>query len=430
MSQYTEMLEVEAETLQPDEDDYEKRLLEVASFFRSFDDAFTVFLIEHGYKGAPENEEEKLKYLREKFSKSGVPLHRNYKTWFQRKNPLDRDIVFSICFAFGLNVSETDDFFRRVQLDRSFDCHKINEIVYYFCIKNGLNYSDAQEIISQIPKPEKTKTIPAKDALYTKTIKDFINSIDDREKLIQYLSSNIRDFSYNNTTAIEFIRNIWEQIRKEKGLAEQEGCLIENINRAEDKNKKGDTDTRSKEVIEQEVNREKEYRLDDYVITKNNASTWTIFSQILGLDNGTADKYATIPYNRSIKKVLDNNKLMPLRASDCFPSQENIDSLLRGEMGDNEKVRKMLIFLVFYSYWVKKNIASNNVYYVANLDDTKRCLDRINKYLRDAGYPSLYAGNPYDWLFLWSMNDDCPLNAFRTYIGEVFSIKSEQDSVY
>ena len=65
------------------------------------------------------------------------------------------------------------------------------------------------------------------------------------------------------------------------------------------------------------------------------------------------------------------------------------------------------------------------MFYSAKVSDAERCLDTINARLLDAGYPELYAGNPYDWLFKWSLNDEHPLEAFRTYMGEVFAVKEE-----
>lgn len=50
----------------------------------------------------------------------------------------------------------------------------------------------------------------------------------------------------------------------------------------------------------------------------------------------------------------------------------------------------------------------------------------INARLLDAGYPELYIGNPYDWLFMWALKDyDNPLFAFRYYMGEVFAEAAE-----
>jgi hypothetical protein len=43
MSQYTELLNIKAETLSPDDDGYEESLLEVSALFRGFDEALTAF---------------------------------------------------------------------------------------------------------------------------------------------------------------------------------------------------------------------------------------------------------------------------------------------------------------------------------------------------------------------------------------------------
>ena len=60
-----------------------------------------------------------------------TPLHpRDLKDWFSSDKTLKkRDLAFQVCFALGLNVDETNDFFRRVMFERSFDCHSINEAV-------------------------------------------------------------------------------------------------------------------------------------------------------------------------------------------------------------------------------------------------------------------------------------------------------------
>lgn len=59
-------------------------------------------------------------------------------------------------------------------------------------------------------------------------------------------------------------------------------------------------------------------------------------------------------------------------------------------------------------------------------NDFERCLDMINARLLGAGYPELYIGNPYDWLFMWALKDyDNPLFAFRYYMGEVFAEAAE-----
>lgn len=425
MNQYTELLNIKAETLSPDDDDYEESLLEISSLFRGFDEALTTFIENHGYTGDLTDVPAKAQFLRERFKAADMKLPRDFKEWFVPNKKVSRKTAFQICFAFGLGVEETNDFFRCVQFERGFDCHTISEAVYYFCMRNGLSYIEAQEIIARIPVPKKAKTIPNREVLYTGTIIEYINGIDDNEKLIQYIIDNINDFQYNNATAIKYIQELWAEISKADGLAAKEGLIIDRTyNRFEDRHIKGVTDTRSKEVIDAEIRQqEQEVRPYDYVVAGSDASTWIIFSQIIGLANYQENEYAT-KYNRSLSSVLSGNKLMPLKADYCFPNRQNIDKLIRGDsVGDDEIIRKMLIFLVFYTHWAKLVISKNDAFYSANFSDAERCLDTINVRLLDAGYPELYAGNPYDWLFKWALNDENPLIAFRHYMGEVFAIK-------
>lgn len=425
MSQYTELLSIRAETLSPDDDGYEESLRETATLFRGFDSALTPFLVEHGFSEDTSDVEAKAKFIHNKFKAANVKPSRDLKEWFLPGAVIKRPTAYKICFAFGLDVAATNDFFRCVQFERGFDCHTVSEAVYYFCIKNGLSYVEAQTIIGRIPIPKKAKALPNQEVLYTGTIIEHINGIDDAENLIRYITDNISDFQYNNVTAIRYIQDLWTEISQENGLAVQEGRLIDKFNLFEDKSKKGKTDTRSKEVIDEEVRyQEKEVKPADYVVVSDDSSTWTILSQILGMRNYMEAEYA-IKHDRSLTSVLSENALMPLNASYCFPSQHSIDRLLRGELGDNEMMRKMLIFLVFYTYWVKIIVSKGDTEYVAKRSDADRCLDTINGRLLSSGYPELYSGNPYDWLFLWSLNDEHPLGAFRTYMGEVFAVSEE-----
>lgn len=427
MREYTKILNTHAETLSLEDDDYEESLLEIASLFRGLDKALTVFVEEHGYIGRLEDVPAKAKFLQEKFKLANIAPPRDFKEWFVPNKKLARETSFKICFAFGLNIEETNDFFRRIQFERGFDCHSINEAVYYFCMKNGLSYTEAQEIIECIPVSKKAKTIPNREVLYTETIIEYINSIDDKEKLIEYIKENISDFQYNNATAIKSIQELWNEISKADGLAVQEGLIIDRTqNRFEDKRKKSVNDTRSTEVIAAEIRQqEQEVKPDDFVIAGTNASTWIIFSQIIGLDNYQENEYAT-KHDRSLKSVLSENKLMPLKADYCFPNRQNIDKLIRGDLvGDDEIIRKMLIFLVFYNYWAKLIISKNEALYQAEPLDAERCLCIINARLMEAGYPELYAGNPYDWMFMWALKDENPLEDFRYYMREVFDIKKK-----
>ena len=209
------------------------------------------------------------------------------------------------------------------------------------------------------------------------------------------------------------------------GKIRKEGSVVDSANLYEDKRQKGSTDTRDKSAIKAEVRyQEKVIKPDDYVVSCRGASTWTIFSQIIGLKNYQKEKFDS---KRSLTSVLSENQLMPLRAAYCFPSRQNIEKLMRGDsVSDYEIIRKILIMLEFYNYWAKL-IIKYGVSFSAPLSDSVRCLEFINNRLLDAGYPELYEGNPYDWVFMWASHDYDPLNAFRYYMGEVLAVKEEQN---
>lgn len=329
MAQYTELLNKKAEELLLDDEHYEDRLLEVASLFRGFDEALTSFIKEHGYTGDLSDTSAKMQFLRDKFKAAHINPPR---ALFVPNRKISRQTAFQICFALGLDADETKDFFRCVQFERGFDCHTINEAVYYFCMRKGLSYDEAQEMIHSIPIPKKMKKLPDCDVLYTGAIIENLNNIEDKEELIHYITENIDEFRYNNVTALKYIKDLWHDISKEDGLAVQEGAVIDSHNRFDNKKE------------------------DDYVIAKPHASTWTIFSQIMGLRNYQESEFG-IKCDRSLTSVLSDNRLLPLKAEYCFPNRQNIDKLLREELvGEGEIIRKMLIFLVFYTYWAKRII--------------------------------------------------------------------------
>ena len=56
----------------------------------------------------------------------------------------------------------------------------------------------------------------------------------------------------------------------------------------------------------------KQEQEDDYVIAKPHASTWTIFSQIMGFRNYQESEFSN-KYDRSLTSVLSDNRLMPLK---------------------------------------------------------------------------------------------------------------------
>ena len=157
-------------------------------------------------------------------------------------------------------------------------------------------------------------------------------------------------------------------------------------------------------------------------------SVWDIYLQILGLYDFDYDNSPlfVLDTDRTLKPILKNNDLLHPLAEDSFPDRQGLEAILRGEHKSNELVRKTIILLVFYEYWTKRLLKNNVKVYCADDDDNERCYAEINRYLIDAGYPTLYAGNPYDWIFLFAMQDEYPMETFRYFMRELYIIKEDE----
>lgn len=403
MDHYTDYLNSAAFNLSPDDECYEEKLLAIASHFRTFSDALSQFVREHGYSGA-DDAEAKSAFINLRFSEAGIPTPRDIKNWFTGNKTIKRDTAFQICFAFGLDVNNTNDFFRKVYLERSFDCHTISEAVYYYCIRNGLPYNEALEIIDKMPKVKKGPINTKQEILYTGSIINFINGTKSADELIAYITDHIEQFGYNNATATKHIQDLWNAISCKSGIAFKEGQLRDN---AFNQHREGDAGS-----------------ADNYtIVTEEADSIWKVYAQIFGLDKYQTVKYGT---NRTIKPLLENNRLLPPLAEASFPDRDGIEKITNGIHVSHERIRKLMILLEFYAFWANVIIQNNNALAVAAEHDAERCIDKINTYLLEAGYPELYPGNPYDWIFMWAVKDQQPLLAFRDHMIALYAYKSEQ----
>ena len=119
---------------------------------------------------------------------------------------------------------------------------------------------------------------------------------------------------------------------------------------------------------------------------------------------------------------------MPPLAVKDFPDRDGIEKILNGAHMGHERIRKVLILLEFYAYWANAIVVHNNALWEATDIDAERCIDKINRYLIEAGYPELYPGNPYDWIFMWAVKDVWPLVTFRDHMRALYAYKSSEQT--
>lgn len=113
MLAYTAKLRETLESISFEDDNFIEELLEVAQLFRPFSVAITEFISEHGFNGSLVDVDAKVTFIRTAFEKANIMPPREIREWFTAGQPIKRDTAFLICFAFGLDGGETDEFFRR-----------------------------------------------------------------------------------------------------------------------------------------------------------------------------------------------------------------------------------------------------------------------------------------------------------------------------
>ena len=394
MPAYTTLLQKPLDTISWEDDNFIEELLEVVQLFRPFSKAMDEFLKEHGFAGNIEDADAKAAFVRAVFAKANMDAPREVREWFAGQ-PVKRDTVFQICFAFGLDGGETDEFFRRIYTkERSFNCHLMQEAIYYFCLNNGLTWADALDIQSRAPLAG--KDAGDVDVVYTGSIIAELNDLESKEEFIAWLNENIDKFvPYGNVTAYETIRRLWRQAAGPDGLLIQENQKLSSL------------------LDDDAMGNKSSFRTGS-----SGARLYDAYLAILQLDKKTVKKLGT---DRSIKPILEK---LHDDAQDSFPDRQGIDLILRGEHVSYERVRKWLVLLTFYTYWAKRAIANGN--YEAQPDDADRCIAEMNRYLIDCGYPELYMGNPYDWIFFYAIKDSEPLRAFRYIWNELLTGTLEQ----
>ena len=409
MATYTTILEDPLESISLDDDDFLEKLRDAGRLFRPFSVALGEFLREHGYVavaagdkagGKTEAEAEteaeieaKVRFIRSAFTQAGMEPPREIREWFRKGQPIRRETVFQLCFAFHLDGWETDEFFGRYYTrERSFNCHQVQEAIYYFCLNHGLSFREAMEIQDRVPLVG--KEMEGGEVVYTGSILEELNQLETKEDLITYLTDNIWKFSSSNVTACEFIRALWEKAAGENGLLRKEREYFSSLQ-------------------------------DDLALGKEKSlpsgkaalRQWDAYLAIFQMDKKVVERLHT---DRSIKPILE---VLHADAQDSFPDRQGLDKIMRRKAVSYERVRKWLVLLTFYSFWAR--LAVERKSYLAGELDAKRCVAHMNKYLVDAGYPELYLGNPYDWLFFYCMKQEEPLYTFRSIFQELLYSKLE-----
>lgn len=317
------------------------------------------------------DKESPLECLKRCFAENNVAISElgsinTVKSWLNggerpKKGEDNRRKMFVIAFALNLNTDETAYLFQRVFLDRAFNPRNYKELIYYYCIENKLPLSKAEEMISKVSFESSDIT---DKTIYTKMIADIVEQSVSEDEIIEYINSHPHNFSINNTLAKKLVEEYISRAQEFVNKETQHFNLLE---------------TR--------------YKHKDSI----NSMYEAILDQTITTDKGTSSS-------------LFKNADLPKEISVSFPTPHTFSKLHNNPTYD--ELRKMLILLFSYCFWSKIQLEQD----YADIDEY---VEQLNDLLTESALPTIYPGNPMDWLFCFCTMTDQPLDTFREIIAQV-----------
>lgn len=368
--------------------------------FRSFSSGLTELICKYGYEGSLDDPDAKSRFLLSKLSLMGISITKpTISSWFRDKHrpsfsSESRKHMYRVCFALSASLEDIKWFFGHVYFDKAFNCHTLEEAVYYYCFSHQLPYCHAQNLISMIqafPEPEAASDTKS---VFTKYIVQQIDHCTTDEELLSFFKENKHIFNQWNITAKQYIAEFNTLIRGKKS----DKTMIDAFRSGKSFLTKDFSHCGL--VIQEYLLSAADGRLD-YISGKSIDSVDFMLERIITFSSG-----------------LHKQTQIPLTVRRNFPSKKTFSDILNNAEHSTsyDSIRKCLVLLKFYHFWatllLHPDLISDNNYFDIFCDET-------NALLTECGYEELFAGNPYDWLFLWASTSKEPLDALRRAISSI-----------
>ena len=333
--------------------------------------------------------------VRDALKKKKIPFTLNtLKNWFNGGAPKHckaaREMFYKIAFAKDFSVEKTKMLFAKVYHDRAFDIKIVDEFVYYYALKNNYEYQRAREMVDEINKRLEEK------AVYTRQLVNALDNLETDEDVISYVVCNYQQFNISNVSANETLQLLIDDIK----VKPEE---VEDI-------KKGNYLKDTASIMARDLR-----SMDSELIeNKNITSISSMLTIITGSDMVKLNMKQGAVYK---------NAILPKEVVRNFPKKQIMSKANKSY----DELRKIIILLAAYKYWVNKKFARPENRGQYNFDSFQ---DEINGYLFQANLPELYVCNGYDYIFLLcefydekykgTLNEMPALDFFREMINENF----------
>lgn len=394
--------------------------------FRSFDNGLKELMKRKGY---PDTDDDKkmadclISRLRKIHS---TIENETVYAWFSGKHRPkieagSRRKMYEICFALELDHKETIWFFNHVYCDRAFNCHTIDEAVFYFAFLHGNTYRESLDIIAAVNESASMEADSDDSAAnYTQFIQSRIADLQSTDELRNFLIANKEAFNIWNTSALDTLRDLVQELTGGKEAKSK----VDNLKR----------------MLTRKINSNIPFKYQDLINIHDYNTCGLLVREILfdaQNDPVSPAEYITEAIGgKNIQKntfVLDRilstisgmpkNTDIPYLVKNNFPSKKVMSDVLDESKvsvsRSYDSIRKMIILLDFYTFWVNVKLETTDLSDLSKDDLSKIYLEEANDRLCLCGYEDLYAGNPYDWIFLCSSRSEDPLAFFRACIADL-----------
>lgn len=339
--------------------------------------------------------------------------------------------LYKLCFALDFSLDKVVWFFSHVCYDKAFNCHCIYAAVYYYAFQNHLTFSDALSIINQIEGVDlpdnSTSAIDSSMKNYTRALQNQIDNIKSNQELIHFLIEEKRNFNIWNVSACQLLEGLTHEISGSNANIEIPK-LKENL-----------TSSHSFDISTAIHSDRYGLLLKDLFIRANNGIDSNpctyILDELYGEDKIKPSyilRYIICESEHpGLKNLLNSNASMLIARN--FPNKQLMGKLTSKNISSQsyDTIRKFIILLDFFVFWVNIEIEE---YAESQETSSKKSFDRsseqieqyyaryeisINTQLYNCCYEPMFAGNPYDLLFLCAAHSNDPLSFLKDCIPEV-----------
>lgn len=392
-----------------------------ASHFRPFHVGLREFLVRTGFATGTETLEQTATALYASLQTLGVPIKKETLTaWLTgpQRPKIDersRSRMYALCFALQAAPEDVYWFFHHVYCDRAFNCHTITGAAYYYTLTHGYSYNTARQIIKTV------NNVPVRgepEPLYTQTVRASLDALRQPQDVTDFLCRHKASFTTWNRTSQEYIHALLQEIlgneETDRPCFEKLKGQMRTVLTAQERGTPypAPAYTELQQLglllrdgfhVDQQIHcetAEKTFLLER-IRQQNVFKIPYLLTAILGTADGL-QVHKTLPY------VIRNN----------FPSKKVLQDIIVPTKARTattyDAIRKVLVLLYFYAYWARHRVQAADVTAYGNADYTEIFKDELNTLLTTCGYEELFAGNPYDWLFLSASQAEDPLTSLQS----------------